>query len=283
MNPSDLFGYEGKTCVITGASSGMGKATASLLAELGADVYALSRTDPGLPGIKQWIGTDLGNRDSIDQAFAQLPERFDCFFGVAGVSGVEHSYDETFIINFVSGKYITECYLADRVNDGGAIAYMSSSSGARWARPDLIAEYKKIVEADGWDATVEAMRDLGQSDKPGALAYMLAKRALNYFAAAKAAPFAERNIRVNFCMPCSTLTPFVDNFLAVTGRDSSIFRSSIGNGKDFARPEAMAKAIVYLNSDFAEYVSGYGLMVDYGLDAAAATGQAQDLFGMNLL
>jgi NAD(P)-dependent dehydrogenase (short-subunit alcohol dehydrogenase family) len=279
----DLLGYEGKVCVITGASSGMGKATADLLLELGADVYALSRTDPGLPGMKQWIATDLGDRDSIDQAFAQVPKRFDCFFGVAGVSGVEHSYDETFTINFVSAKYLTDTYLINQVSDGGAIAFMSSSSGARWARPDLVAEYQKIVDADGWDATVSAVKDLGQSDSMGAMAYMLAKRALNYFAAAKAAQFAERDIRVNFCMPCSTLTPFVSNFLSVTGRDVGMFRASIGNGKDFARSEAMAKAIVYLNSDFAEYVSGYGLMVDYGLEAAVATGQTQDLFGMNLV
>ncbi len=279
----DYFGYEGKTCVVTGASSGMGKATAALLVELGADVYALSRTEPNVPGIKQWTNTDLSSSKSIDAAFILLPKDIDCFFGVAGVSGVVNTYDETFIIDFVSGKYITETYLINRVTDGGALAYMTSTAGVRWSRPDIIEEYKAIVEADGWDATVAAIADLDQSDCIGVMAYMLAKRALNYYAATKVASFAERNIRVNVCMPCSTSTPFISEFTEVMKQDESKFLDSIGNGKGFARPEAMAKAIVYLNSDFAEYVSGLGLVVDYGLEAAVLTGQKQDMLGMNLV
>jgi NAD(P)-dependent dehydrogenase (short-subunit alcohol dehydrogenase family) len=279
----DYFGYAGKICVITGAYSGMGKATAKLLVEMGAKVYALDRSKPDVEGIKLWIQTDLGGRASIDNAFIQLPEHIDRFFGVAGVSGVVNTYEETFIIDFVANKYITETYLENRVNDGGAIAYITSSSGVRWARPDLTDEYKTIVDADGWDATVRAIVDLDQSDNMGVIAYMLAKRAMNYYASAKAADFAKRDIRVNFVMPCSTSTPFVSEFLGVMGQDDKNFRDYIGNGKDYARPEAMAKAIVYLNSDFAEYVSGLGLIVDYGMEAATLCGQIQDMLGMNLI
>ena len=261
----------------------MGKATAKLLVEMGAKVYALDRSKPDVEGIKLWIQTDLGGKASIDNAFIQLPEHIDRFFGVAGVSGVVNTYEETFIIDFVSNKYITETYLEHRVTDGGAIAYITSSSGVRWARPDLIDEYKTIVDADGWDATVRAIVDLDQSDNSGVIAYMLAKRAMNYYASAKAADFAKRDIRVNFVMPCSTSTPFVSEFLGVTGQDDKNFRDYIGNGKDYARPEAMAKAIVYLNSDFAEYVSGLGLIVDYGMEAATLCGQIQDMLGMNLI
>jgi len=279
----DYFGYAGKTCVLTGASSGMGKATAKLLVEMGAEVYALSRSEPDAEGIKLWIPTDVGDRASIDKAFARLPRRIDRFFGIAGVSGVVNTYEETFIIDFVANKYITETHLENRVADGGAIAYMSSSSGVRWARPDLIGEYKAIVDADGWDATVRVIVELDQSDNMGIMAYMLAKRAMNYYASKKAADFARRDIRVNFVMPCSTSTQFVSGFLSVMGQDDSNFRNSIGNGKDYARPEAMAKAIVYLNSDFAEYVSGLGLVVDYGMEAATLCGQIQDMLGMNLI
>ena len=279
----DYFGYAGKTCVITGAYSGMGKATAKLLVEMGAKVYALDRSKPDVEGIKLWIQTDLGGRASIDNAFIQLPEQINRFFGIAGVSGVVNTYEETFIIDFVANKYITETYLENRVTDGGAIAYITSSSGVRWARPDLTNEYKTIVDADGWDATVRAIVDLDQSDNMGVIAYMLAKRAMNYYASAKAADFAKRDIRVNFVMPCSTSTPFVSEFLGVMGQDDKSFRDYIGNGKDYARPEAMAKAIVYLNSDFAEYVSGLGLIVDYGMEAATLCGQIQDMLGMNLI
>lgn len=279
----DYFGYAGKTCVITGAASGMGKATARMLVEMGAEVYILDRSRPDVEGIKCWIQTDVGDRASIDHAFVQLPEQIDRFFGIAGVSGVVNTYEETFIIDFVANKYITETYLTNRVTEGGAIAYVTSSSGVRWARPDLIDEYKTIVDADGWEATVQAIVDLDQSDNMGIIAYMLAKRAMNYYASAKAADFAKRDIRVNFVMPCSTSTPFVSEFLGVMGGDDRKFRDSIGNGKDYARPEAMAKAVVYLNSDFAEYVSGLGLIVDYGMEAATLCGQTRDMLGMNLV
>lgn len=279
----DYFGYEEKTCVITGASSGMGKAAAKLLIELGADVYVLSRSKPDLDGIRLWIQTDVGDRASIDSAFAQLPVNIDRFFGVAGVSGVNNTYEKTFTVDFVANKYIAETYLVKRVVNGGAIAFVTSSSGVRWSRPDIVEEYKAIVDADGWDDTLQAIRDLDQSENGGSMAYMLAKRAMNYYIASKAADFSKRDIRINFVMPCSTSTNFVTEFLGTFGGNEQVFLDSIGNGKDFARPEAMAKAIVYINSDLAEYVSGHGLIVDYGLEAATLCGQRQDMLGMNLL
>jgi len=280
---NDYFGYKGKTCILTGASSGIGKATATLLVEMGADVYILSRTKPDVEGIKRWIQTNLSDRSSIDDAFKQLPLNFDRFFGIAGVSGIVNTYEETFNINFLANKYITETYLERRVADGGAIAFVSSTSGVRWARPDLVDEYKAIVTAEGWDATVQAIAGLDQSDNMGVMAYMLAKRALNFYAATKTAQFANHNIRINVVMPCSTATPFISEFLSVMGPDDKNFRDSIGNRKGYATPEVMAKAVVYLNSDFAEYVSGIGLIVDYGMEAATLCGQATDLLGMNLI
>lgn len=76
---------------------------------------------------------------------------------------------------------------------------------------------------------------------------------------------------------------FNSQFLSDTARDDKNFRNYPGNGKDFARPEALAKAIVYLNSDFAEYYSGLGLIVDYGMEAATHCGQVPDMLGMILV
>ena len=279
----DYFGYEGKTCVVTGAYSGMGKAAATLLVEMGAKVYVLDCAKPELAGIEKWIPTDMSERDSIDAAFARLPEKIDRFFGIAGISGINSTFDKTFAIDFISNKYMTETYLGKRVVNGGAIAYVTSSAGVRWAKEDLIEEYRDIVDADGWDGTVEALHVRYPSDRPGGMAYMLAKRAMNYFASSRAAEFARRDIRVNYVMPCSTATHFVSEYLDKAADSKQLFLDSIGNGKDFARPEAMGKAIVYLNSDFAEYVSGHGLIVDYGLEAAVLCGQRPDTLGGHLL
>ena len=58
----NLFGYEGKTVVVTGAASGMGKATAELLVELGANVYALDWAEVKVDGIVKYIHTDLSKK-----------------------------------------------------------------------------------------------------------------------------------------------------------------------------------------------------------------------------
>ena len=50
----DFFGYEGKTCVVTGASSGMGKATVEMLVDLGAKVYALDINPCDVEGIEKF-------------------------------------------------------------------------------------------------------------------------------------------------------------------------------------------------------------------------------------
>ena len=145
----DYFGYNGQVCVVTGAASGMGKATAEMLVDLGADVYALDLVEITVPGIKSFIKVSLGDKDSIDEAFRQLPEQIDKFFGIAGVSGVKTDFNTTVIINFIANKYITEEYLAERIKPCGAIAYISSSGGLRWEKPDNIAAVKSVVESKG--------------------------------------------------------------------------------------------------------------------------------------
>lgn len=48
MSVCSYLGYDGKVCVVTGASSGMGHATAKILVDLGAKVYAIARRDSGV-------------------------------------------------------------------------------------------------------------------------------------------------------------------------------------------------------------------------------------------
>ena len=110
----DYLGYTGKVCVVTGAASGMGKATAEMLVDLGAMVYALDWAEVKVEGITAYLHTDLSKKESIDAAFAQIPDHIDCYFGIAGVSGLGTDFLTTTKIDLISNKYISECILTAR-------------------------------------------------------------------------------------------------------------------------------------------------------------------------
>ena len=120
----DYFNYQGKVCVVTGSSNGMGLATTKMLVDLGAKVYAVSRSTTKVEGIEASILCDLSCKEDIDKAFAQLPDHIDCFFGVAGLSGSKTPYLTTFNCDFTANKYITLEYLTKRMSAGGSIVYV---------------------------------------------------------------------------------------------------------------------------------------------------------------
>ena len=86
MGISELISYEGKRVVVTGAASGMGKATVEYLAELGAEILALD-VSPIEAGAWTAIQVDLGERASIDSVVEAIGAPVDRLFNVAGVAG----------------------------------------------------------------------------------------------------------------------------------------------------------------------------------------------------
>lgn len=75
----DYFGLAGTTCVVTGAATGMGKAAATMLVDLGAEVYAMDVNPVEIEGLAASITVNLAEKDSIDAAFAQVPEHVHAF------------------------------------------------------------------------------------------------------------------------------------------------------------------------------------------------------------
>lgn len=263
----DYLGYKDKVCVVTGAASGMGKATCEMLVELGAKVYAMDVADITVPVAKS-IKLNLGDKASIDAAFAQVPEKIDKFFGIAGVSGVQTDFSTTIRINFIGHKYAVEEYVLKNLAENGAIALMGSLGGTGWL--ETREELSAVVNGKGWDDCVAelakldakvAEKDYGKM--AGLKGYFMSKRMMTWYVKKMAGPLAAQGIRINIICPGSTQTQLTDQW-------SSLLDSKAMQGKQearYAQPSEMAGPIVFANSDMASYMSGQHIYVDYGQNA----------------
>ena len=208
----DYLCYQNKVCVVTGAASGMGKATCEILLDLGAVVYAMDVAPVTLP-VQKSISVNIADKASIDAAFAEIPEKIDCFFGIAGVSGVKTDFRTTCMINFIGHKYMTETYLLPRMSEGGAIAYMGSRGGKCW-RP-TVEEYRAIVEAKSWDDSVAELEKAvhlaekrGYGEREGLRGYYFSKRMMNFYVKYLTRDLMYRGIRINIICPGTTQLVF---------------------------------------------------------------------------
>lgn len=255
----NYFGYEGKICVVTGASSGMGKATVEILVDLGANVYALDLNPCTINGIKEFIKCDLANKKEIDEAFKKIPEHIDSFFGVAGLSGAKTDYRTTFDCNYTSNMYITLNYLKNRMSKGGSIVYCTSTAGLEWKR--FKKEQNKVVHAKTWEEVEEVTRKLASS-APATFAYMYSKRCLSQFACEQAVEFAKLGIRINNVLPASTDTGMKQEFQDMIGSEKELIAQA-GLAGRLASPKEMAYPMVFLNSEMSSFISGLDMVVDY--------------------
>lgn len=255
----NYFGYEGKICVVTGASSGMGKATVEMLVDLGANVYALDLNPCTINGIKEFIKCDLANKKEIDEAFKKIPEHIDSFFGVAGLSGAKTDYRTTFDCNYTANMYITLNYLKNRMYKGGSIVYCTSTAGLEWKR--FKKEQNKVVHAKTWEEVEEVTRKLASS-APATFAYMYSKRCLSQFACEQAVEFAKLGIRINNVLPASTDTGMKQEFQDMIGSEKELIAQA-GLAGRLASPEEMAYPMVFLNSEMSSFISGLDMVVDY--------------------
>lgn len=255
----DYFGYKDKVCVVTGASSGMGKATVEMLVDLGAKVYAIDLNPCSVEGITKFIECNLAKKEEIDNTFEKLPEHIDSFFGVAGLSGSKTDYRTTFDCNYTANMYITLNYLKERMKKGGSIVYCTSTAGLEWKK--FKKEQNKVVHAKTWEEVEERTRKIANS-APSTFAYMYSKRCLSQFACEQAVEFAKLGIRINNVLPASTDTGMKQEFQDMIGSEEALIAQT-GLAGRLAKSEEMAYPMVFLNSDMASFISGLDMVVDY--------------------
>ena len=238
----DYFGYQDKICVVTGASSGMGEATARMLVDLGAKVYAIDMNECKVEGITEFIQCNLANKEEIDEVFKKIPEHIDSFFGVAGLSGSKTDYRTTFDCNYTANMYITLNYLKNRMSKGSSIVYCTSTAGLEWKK--FKREQNKVVHSKTWEEVQEVTKKLASS-APATFAYMYSKRCLSQFICEQSVEFAKMGIRMNNVLPGSTDTGMKQEFQDMVGSEEALIAQA-GLAGRLATSEEMAGPMVFL-------------------------------------
>ncbi|MGI6069353.1 MAG: SDR family oxidoreductase [Blautia sp.] len=277
MDIKALFGYEGKTVVVSGAYSGMGYAAARLLTELGAKVYVICRKngrhqemDLPVAGI---FSADFGVKEDLDALAKEMPEDIFALFLCHGIALKKDASNalEVQKVNFLGHKYLLEKVLP-KVADRGSVNIIASTGGFGWeASFDKcleVLETKTYEEALAWYETHPEVIQNG---------YVFSKQCLcAYVKTMVHAPaYIGRKIRLNVVNPGNTLTGLTDDFNRNTSKSGNaeegkaaieeIFLKS-WNGH-WASPEEMGYPLVAIGSNIFSYMSGQVIYFDYGMSS----------------
>ena len=251
----DILGYANKRVIVTGCSSGMGRATATLLLELGAQVQGLDCQKSGLD-LASFHRIDLREPASLERAVGAIGGKIDALFNCAGV-GPTFSTIDKMKVNFIGTRYLTDLVLP-LMGDGGAIASIASTAAMGWSR--RIPVHRRLLEIEGYDAAVRWVEENLETVGEG---YGFSKEAIVVWTLANSRTLIKRGIRINCVLPGLTQTPMLTDQIAVK-TSSEVLASVIQPIGRAACPEEQAFPLVMMNSAAAGYLNGAAINVDGG-------------------
>jgi meso-butanediol dehydrogenase/(S,S)-butanediol dehydrogenase/diacetyl reductase len=259
---------DGKIALITGAGSGIGRATALLFAERGARVMCADidadAAEATSAGIRQRgceagaIGVDVSRAVDAKRMIDETVERWgglDVLFNNAGIlfhralpDVEEDDWDRMLAIN-LKGVFL----------------------GCKYAIP--------VMAAGGGGAIVNTASDAGLRGLEGLTAYCASKGGVIQLTKAAAIEWASHNIRVNCVCPggvkTGITTPYMVEALKRDGITEQEYWDRVGRAHPLGRvaePEDVAQAVLFLASDASSFITGVALPVDGGLNAGPRAG-----------
>jgi NAD(P)-dependent dehydrogenase (short-subunit alcohol dehydrogenase family) len=242
--------FPGKVAFVTGAASGIGRATAIAFASEGARVAIVDRTEDALrqsaDAIKDAgdevlvIGCDVSMPEQVEAAVARTVETFGRLDIAFNNAGVENKATPLHEIELDDWDRILD------INPRGTFVCMKHE----------LAQMLK----QGGGVVVNTSSRAGIRGVAGGSAYAASKHAIIGITKSAALDYAKSNIRVNAVLHGNIETPMMDRF---TGGDiqQAIDLEPIGR---LGKPEEIAEAVLWMSSDLGAFATGASILVDGG-------------------
>jgi|RhiMethySRZTD1v2_1073278.scaffolds.fasta_scaffold02718_15 NAD(P)-dependent dehydrogenase (short-subunit alcohol dehydrogenase family) len=247
--------FEGRVVIVTGAASGIGRATTERLAAEGATVVAVDRDADGLAAAAKAVADAGTTGDGVTGLTADVGDPATAAEAVAVATGQHGRLDAV-------------------VNNAGILRFEHSHEVAaedwdRVLRVNLTGTFQfcqaalPVMVAAGKGAIVNVASTAAQFGHAWAAAYAASKGGVLALTRTLAVEYAKQGIRVNAVCPGSIDTPITGAFTVPDGADANLVRR-IMSPVGASGPEPVAAAIAYLASDDASHVNGADLRVDGG-------------------
>jgi len=240
------FSLEGKTILVTGASSGIGRAIAIECSKMGATMIItgrnperLNETFMQLAGVQHTqIIADLNEDKDIAQLIDNIPALDGCVCN-AGITMTlpiafinRKALDNVLQVNTIAPILLTQALIKKKkIKNGSSLVFISSVSGV----------YNAII---------------------GNSMYSASKGAINGFSKNAALDLASKNIRVNTVSPGMIQTNILSS--GVISEEQLKEDMKKYPLKRYGKPEEVAYAVIYLLSDASQWVTGSNLLIDGG-------------------